>query len=53
MAAHSVIHPSPDSLRAFALGKMDATSAGVLIDHLDQCQECSKVVAALSGDGFL
>jgi formylglycine-generating enzyme required for sulfatase activity/serine/threonine protein kinase len=53
MEARPVIHPSEDALRAFALGKLDDSTASVLMSHLDSCPDCCKVVAALSGDDFL
>jgi serine/threonine protein kinase len=53
MESHPVIHPSADALRAFALGKLDDSTASVLMSHLDSCPECCQAVAALSGDDFL
>jgi anti-sigma factor RsiW len=43
------IHPSADALRAFALGKLDDSTASVLMSHLDGCPDCCRAVAALSG----
>jgi serine/threonine protein kinase len=53
MGASPAIHPSSDALRAFALGKLDDSTASVLMAHLDSCPDCCKAVAALSGDDFL
>ncbi|HEY7427426.1 MAG TPA: protein kinase, partial [Gemmataceae bacterium] len=53
MAVHLNTHPSSDVLKAFGLGKLNDTSAGVVMDHLDLCEDCRKEVAALSGDDFL
>ncbi len=53
MAAHPAVHPSKDALQALALGKLDDSTASVLLSHLDSCAECCKVIADLSGDGFL
>src|SRR5262245_4665297 len=53
METRPVIHPSADALRAFALGKLDDSTASVLMSHLDSCPDCCKAVAALSGDDFL
>jgi serine/threonine protein kinase len=53
MEAHSVLHPSADALRAFALGKLNDATAAVVMNHLDNCTDCCKQVAALSGDDFL
>jgi serine/threonine protein kinase len=53
MEARRATHPSADVLKAFGLGKLDAASAGTVMDHLDLCADCRKEVAALSGDDFL
>jgi serine/threonine protein kinase len=53
MSASPAIHPSADALRAFALGKLDDSTASVLMSHLDACPDCCKAVAAFSGDDFL
>jgi serine/threonine protein kinase len=53
METRPVTHPSADALRAFALGKLDDSTASVLMSHLDSCPDCCKAVAALSGDDFL
>ncbi|HEY7425838.1 MAG TPA: family 16 glycoside hydrolase [Gemmataceae bacterium] len=53
METRPVAHPSADVLKAFGLGKLDDTSAGVVMDHLDLCMDCRREVAALSGDDFL
>ncbi|HEY7425837.1 MAG TPA: protein kinase, partial [Gemmataceae bacterium] len=53
MAVQREVHPSADVLKAFGLGKLNEGSSGVVMDHLDQCDECRNKVAALSGDDFL
>jgi hypothetical protein len=53
MAAHLISHPSADVLQAFALGKLNDTSASVVMNHLDRCPDCCQQVAALSVDDFL
>ncbi|HEY7423179.1 MAG TPA: protein kinase, partial [Gemmataceae bacterium] len=53
MAVQREVHPSSDILKAFGLGKLDERSCGVVMNHLDQCEDCRKEVAALSGDDFL
>jgi hypothetical protein len=50
MAANQVIHPSAEVLRAFALGKLNDSTASVVMNHLDSCPDCCKQVAALSWD---
>ncbi len=49
MAANSITHPSAEVLQAFALGKLNDTSASVVLNHLDSCPDCCQQVAALSG----
>jgi serine/threonine protein kinase len=53
MAVQRGAHPPADVLKAFGLGKLNDRSFGVVLDHLDQCEDCRKQVAALSGDDFL
>jgi serine/threonine protein kinase/HEAT repeat protein len=53
MAVQRGAHPSADILKAFGLGKLDDGSSGVVLDHLDQCEDCRQQVASLSGDDFL
>jgi serine/threonine protein kinase len=53
MAAQLGTHPSADSLIAFAAGKLDDTTAAVIINHIDGCPHCCREVAGLSGDDFL
>src|SRR5260370_29936969 len=53
MEAPVDVHPSPDTLQAFGLGKLDDILARAVIDHLAGCLACSKAGAAQSGDDFL
>jgi C-terminal peptidase prc len=53
MTVQRAVHPSADVLRAFGLGKLDASSFEVVMDHLSQCEDCRKEVAALTSDDFL
>jgi hypothetical protein len=46
-------HPTPDTLRAYGLGKLDDASAKAVHEHLDDCLECRRHVAELSPDSFL
>ena len=46
-------HPSADILRAFGLGKLDETMSGMVMFHLEQCEDCRKEVVALTNDDFL
>jgi serine/threonine protein kinase len=53
MAAQLGTHPSADALRGFAVGKLDDKTAAEIMNHIDSCPECCRVVAAQSGDDFL
>jgi hypothetical protein len=53
MAAQLGTHPSPDDLREFAVGKLDARTAAEIMRHLDSCPDCCRAAAAQSGDDFL
>ena len=53
METGSTSHPSAESLRALALGKLDDISASAVLSHLDGCNDCRKEVAAVTNDGFL
>jgi len=46
-------HPSAESLRALALGKLDDNTAAAVLSHLDVCPECSKEVTAATNDDLL
>ncbi len=53
MAVQRGVHPSADVLQAFGLGKLDDSSSEVVMNHLEQCENCRKEVASLSGDDFV
>jgi len=53
MEARPTAHPSAESLRALALGKLDDNTASVVMKHLDSCPECSREVAASTNDDLL
>ncbi len=46
-------HPSAEDLQSFGLGKLNDAAAEVILRHLENCPDCHKQVAALSGDSFL
>ena len=46
-------HPSRDDLKAFGLGKLDPSDSDTLLQHLETCDDCRRVVADSSGDNFL
>jgi serine/threonine protein kinase/tetratricopeptide (TPR) repeat protein len=45
-------HPSADTLRAYAAGKLDKSAAAAVLTHLESCFQCCKNMATLSGDQF-
>jgi serine/threonine protein kinase/formylglycine-generating enzyme required for sulfatase activity len=53
MAAELGTHPSADALREFAAGKLDEILAAGIMNHLDRCPDCCRIVATQSGDDFL
>lgn len=53
MGTPPATHPDAAILQAFGLGKLDDSSSGVLLAHLDLCADCRQVVASQSGDDFL
>ena len=53
MNAHSVTHPTDQTLSSYGLGKLDDGSADAVNKHLEQCPDCRKRVAEMSSDSFL
>jgi serine/threonine protein kinase/uncharacterized protein YkwD len=53
MATNPTAHPSAESLRALALGKLDVHTAARVMKHLDVCPECCREVTATTNDDFL
>ena len=49
----SAFDSSADVLRGFAAGKLDEMKAEAIMSHLDDCPDCCRAAAALSGDDFL
>jgi hypothetical protein len=47
------MHHSAEVLKAFGLGELDESSSGVVMEHLDQCEDCRKEVEAVFGDDYL
>ena len=53
MSSLNETHPSPDDLIAFSAGKFDAgLTTDTILQHLETCDACRKIVAGLSGSGF-
>jgi serine/threonine protein kinase len=53
MAARPVTHPSADALRALGAGTLDEPAAAAVLAHLEECPDCCRAAAGLSGDSFL
>ena len=53
MGVSAAVHPSDQTLSAYALGKLDDASAGTVSKHLEDCDSCQRRVAELSSDEFL
>jgi serine/threonine protein kinase len=49
----AVIHPTPQELTAFGLGKLPQHAAAAVAAHLESCPACRKVVAGVKADSFL
>ena len=46
-------HPTFETLRAYALGELDDTSATVVREHLETCSDCRRQVAEMAPDSFV
>ncbi|HVC98203.1 MAG TPA: family 16 glycoside hydrolase [Pirellulales bacterium] len=53
MTAQCVTCPPDSVLSDFGLGKLDATSAETVSQHLEACADCRQRVAGVSGDSFV
>ena len=49
----AVIHPTPQELTAFGLGKLPERDAAVVAAHLESCAACRQAVAGVTADSFL
>ncbi len=49
----AVIHPTPQELAAFGLGKLSESAAAAIAAHLESCPACRQAVAGVSADSFL
>jgi hypothetical protein len=49
----AVIHPTPQELSAFGLGKLPEHAAAVVAAHLESCSTCLQAVAGVMPDSFL
>ena len=46
-------HPTLTDLKAFGLGKMHGTTGDTILQHLETCADCRRIVVESSGDSFL
>ncbi len=53
MDAGPSAHPTPETLQAYALAKLDDASAEVVSAHLDDCPDCRQQLTELAPDTFL
>ena len=53
MDADPSTHPTPETLQAYGLGKLDDASAEVVSKHLEDCPDCRRQVAEMAPDSFL
>src|SRR5262249_16792792 len=49
----AVIHPTPQELAAYGLGKLPERAADAVAAHLEGCAACRQAVAGLPPDSFL
>ena len=49
----NALHPSPDELKAFGMGRLNVTGSTTVAAHIETCADCRRVVAESSGDSFL
>jgi formylglycine-generating enzyme required for sulfatase activity len=53
MTARPLSHPSPDTLRALAAGRLGEAEARAILAHLEACPDCCLVMTTCGGDGVL
>ncbi len=53
MDAQASPHPTPETLRAYALGAINDASAAIVREHLEHCSDCRRQVAEIEPDGFV
>ena len=53
MGNQASLHPTDQTLGDFGLGRLDDGSADSVNRHLEECADCQRRVAEMSGDSFL
>ncbi len=51
MDAGPSAHPTPETLQAYGLGKLDVASAEVVTKHLEDCPDCRRLVTEITAAG--
>ena len=51
--AKAAAHPTMDQLRAFGLGRMRPAEAAIVERHVEQCDDCCRVLAELPDDAVI
>jgi len=49
----AAVHPTPQELTAFGLGKLSEENATTIANHLSTCTDCRGAVAAVAPDSFV
>lgn len=52
-AQPAAIHPTPEQLAAYALGKLQDEELLALYEHLEACESCWQVVSGIPADSFV
>jgi WD40 repeat protein/tetratricopeptide (TPR) repeat protein len=53
MDHHPSAHPTPETLEAYGLGRLEEALAEAVVGHLEDCPECRQRVAEAAPDTFL
>jgi hypothetical protein len=53
MDAQRALHPSKQTLRLYAVGKLDDIAAAAVIEHIEECPDCRRAVEEIAPDTFL
>ena len=50
---NAAIHPTPQELTAFALGKLTDSATATVAHHLEKCPECRQAIEKVPADSFV